>query len=555
MPDFYRKYNRFCLFEDIKLRRNKSTGLSCFLGLLFVVSSWFCPLAGAQTWPWLTPVSGIGSETISGLTTQTNNKSVVCGHFQNELSIGNISETASGNTDAFVAGLDATGQEEWILTGSSAGADKSADVATDSENNIYWAGEYWFDGTFGELTLSTTKSSKAIFLLKITAEGIPIWAKSIEATGNKVLAAMTTDGEGNSYLSGNFSDSLFVENMVLTAVAEKDFFIIKFSSAGDLLWAKQAGISGEIQPERMSYQNDLVAVTGSMRGRYDFGADTIQNNTNDSDAFLVVYDTDGNLNWARKIGGVNEQAGSDVAFDNNGNIYAVGSFFGVIRLLPDLEIQSPNLNDNLYFIKYDITGFPLVARSIGDLEIELSESLVFANDRFYWSGFFKNSFNVDGFSLQATGADFNTFILEIDMEAMIQEVHLVTSSETVLLSELAVDTEGQVFGAGALNGTAIFNDQMELTAANGFDSFVGQLTPLIVGTEEVLETRVKIYPNPATEYFRIESPRSDMEIRVFTIDGREILKTNQRMIDCRNWANGIYFLKLNSGKVYSVIKN
>lgn len=529
--------------------------LSCLLGILIVFNSWFCPQAAAQTWPWLTPISGMGSETISGLTTRTNNGLVVCGHFQNDLSIGNISELAAGNTDAFLAGLDPMGQEEWIITGSSAGADKSMDASTDADNNIYWAGEYWFDGSFGDLSLSTTKSSKAIFLLKITAAGIPVWARSIEGTGNKILGSMTTDEEGNSYLSGNFSDSLFVENIVLTANAEKDFFIIKFSSAGNLLWAKQAGIAGEIQPRRMSYQNNLIAVTGNMReGRYAFGTDTIQNNTNDSDAFLAVYDADGNVNWARKIGGVNEQAGSDVGFDDNGNIYAVGSFFGLIRLRPDLEIQSPNLNDNLYFIKYDATGYPTVARSIGDFEIELSESLVFANDRFYWSGFFKNSFTVDGFNLEATGDDFNTFILEIDTMAMVQEVHLVTSSATVLLSELTVDMQGQIYGGGAFNETAMFNDETELTAMNGFDGFVGPLLPLIVGTKEVFSTPIKIYPNPAMDYFRIESTLDDLEVRIFTMNGIEILKTNERLIDCRNWPSGVYYLQVVGNKSYLLMK-
>jgi len=529
---------------------------SFFLGILFLVSSWFCPHAGAQTWPWVTSLSGNGSETVSGLTIRTNDGPVVCGHFQNDISIGDLSKQSIGNTDAFLVGLDGSGEEQWILTGNSAGADKSTDVSIDLENNIYWAGEYWFDAVFGNLTLSTTKSSKAIFILKATPSGEPIWAKSIEGTGNKILGAMTTDAEGNSYLSGNFSDSLFVEDTGLLASAEKDFFIIKISPSGDLLWARQAGISGEIQPHRMSTQNDLIVITGSMRGSYDFGIDTIQNNTNDSDAFLVAYDANGEVNWARKIGGVNEQAGSDVGFDDHGNVYAVGSFFGLIRLRTDLEIQSPNLNDNLYFIKYNALGFPMAARSIGNLEIELSESLVFANDRFYWSGFFKNNFEIDGFSLEADGDGFNTFILEIDTLATVLNVHLVTSPETVLLSSLAIDEEGKIFGGGALNGIATFNDQTEITATDGFDSFVGQLTPLIVGTEEeeIFTSSIKIFPNPATEFIQIETTLEDLEIRVYNVEGREILKTNDRKIDCFNWPTGAYFLKVNSVGNYLLVK-
>ena len=529
---------------------------SFFLGILLLVSSWFCPHAGAQTWPWVTSLSGNGSETVSALTIRIDDGPVVCGHFQNDLSIGNLAEQSIGNTDAFLVGLDGSGEEQWILTGNSVGANKSTGVSTDLENNIYWAGEYWFDTVFGNLTLSTLKSSKAIFILKANPSGEPIWAKSIEGTGNKILGAMTTDAEGNSYLSGNFSDSLFVEDTGLLASAEKDFFIIKISPSGDLLWVKQAGISGEIQPRRMSTQNDLIVVTGSMRGSFDFGIDTIQNNTNDSDAFLVAYDSNGEVNWGRKIGGVNEQAGSDVGFDDHGNIYAVGSFFGLIRLGTDLEIQSPNLNDNLYFIKYNTLGFPMAARSIGDLEIELSESLVFANDRFYWSGFFKNNFEVDGFSLEADGDGFNTFILEIDTLATVLNVHLITSPETVLMSSLAVDEERKVFGGGALNGVATFNDQTEITTTDGFDGFVGQLTPLIVGTEEeeIFTSSIKIFPNPATDFIQIETTLEDLEIRVYNVEGREILKTNDRKIDCLNWPTGAYFLKVNSVGNYLLVK-
>jgi len=58
----------------------------------------------AQTWPWITPVAGNGSETISALSIRTDDGPIVCGHFQNELLLGNISETAINNTDAFLTG-------------------------------------------------------------------------------------------------------------------------------------------------------------------------------------------------------------------------------------------------------------------------------------------------------------------------------------------------------------------------------------------------------------------------------------------------------------------
>jgi len=508
--------------------------------LVVLLHCFFITKTDAQNWPWIMPISGAGNQTITGITTQPNTGIILtAGHFKNELTIDNSTEPAVGITDLFLAATNPDGVPLWVQTGHGLGANLSADVATDDQGQIYWAGTYWFTTDFGALSLTATKGAKALFLLKMDANGNPIWGQSIDGTGNKLLSAMIVDAAGNTYVTGNFSDSLFIENIVLTATAEKDFFIIKFAPDGNVLWTRQSGINGEIIPARMVYENNRIAVTGSMRGQYDFESDTIENNTNDSDAFVVVYDPDGAVEWARKIGGVNEQSGSDVAFDGAGNVYAVGSFFGLVRLRENLEIQTQNLNENFYLVKYNGVGDPLAARSIGGLELELSQALRIVNDRLYWCGYFRDGFTVDGFTLTADGTNFNSFVLELNTDLVVQAVYPVTSEAVVLLTELTALPTGELFVGGSLNGTADFEGTF-LSTTDGYDSFVGKLNTTLTDTKMPLSAGINIYPNPAQDWVRLETEEV-IATRVYTVTGTLILETMDKEIDCSEWRSGVYY--------------
>lgn len=522
--------------------------------LLFVLlTCFFIIKMDAQNWPWISPVAGAGNQTITSITIQPGTGNILtAGHFRNELSIGDNTTSSDGATDLFLIANSPDGVPLWSQTGHSPGADLSSDVAADNEGNIFWAGTFWFTTDFEGISLSAAKSNKALFLLKLDADGNLIWGKSIEGTDNKILSAMTADPAGNTYLTGNFSDSLFVDSRVLTATAEKDFFIAKFAPDGTVIWVEQAGISGEIIPARMVYDEDRIAVTGSMRGQYDFGTDTIKNNTNDSDGFLVVYNSDGEVGWGRKIGGVNEQDGSDTGFDEAGNVYAAGSFFGLVRLGQGLEIQTQNLNENLYIIKYDPTGHPLMARSIGGLDLELSQSLDIVDNRMYWCGYFRDEFEVDGFTLTAGETDFSSFVLELNTDAFVLAAHSVNSEATVLLTHLTALSDGTVYLGGSLNGTASFAGTT-LTASDGYDSFVGKLNATLTSVENTIARKVRIFPNPAKDMIRINEA-DIVSVQVYSAAGNLILETPQKEINCSAWVSGVYYFLIKT-KAGSVVIN
>src|SRR5678810_705196 len=60
----------------------------------------------------------------------------------------------------------------------------------------------------------------------------------------------------------------------------------------------------------------------------------------EEDMFLVTYDPDGNLNWAKVGGGTGPDAGSSTFVDADKNIYCTGNFIGPIDFYGDSSISA-----------------------------------------------------------------------------------------------------------------------------------------------------------------------------------------------------------------------
>jgi hypothetical protein len=73
------------------------------------------------------------------------------------------------------------------------------------------------------------------------------------------------------------------------------------------------------------------------------------------------------------------------------------------------------------------------------------------------------------------------------------------------------------------------------------------------GVAELNPYNVKVYPNPAKDFFTIELPEEKTDMKFVDISGRIIIKQNnltgKANINCQNIAHGIYFLQLTNQNV------
>jgi uncharacterized delta-60 repeat protein len=179
--------------------------------------------------------------------------------------------------------------------------DHAEGVAVASDGKIY---------TVGTTLSFSVGGDSDVFLLKYAPNGTLLLQQTYGTAGgfedgNGVAVA----GDGSIYVAGSSDNSKAL--------------LVKFAPNGALLWQRTwGGTQGEIAfGVAVSGDGASVYITGQT---LSFGAGFL-------DAFLVKFDSSGNLVWQRTWGGPINETGQAVAVAGDGSVYVAGdgnSFFG-----------------------------------------------------------------------------------------------------------------------------------------------------------------------------------------------------------------------------------
>jgi hypothetical protein len=130
---------------------------------------------------------------------------------------------------------------------------------------------------------------------------------------------VSTDGFGNAYVSGQTMGSLGGPN-----AGEQDNFLAKYDAAGNQLWIRQAGTSGQ-DSISTSWIDSAGNVYQAMHTRGALGGA----HQGESDIVVVKYDPSGTIRWATQIGTIaGDGAGGGIWGDAAGNLYIAGATSG-----------------------------------------------------------------------------------------------------------------------------------------------------------------------------------------------------------------------------------
>ncbi len=132
----------------------------------------------------------------------------------------------------------------WELTGKSGGfkAGRQNDLIFDEEGNIYVCGYFMQAANFGGIELMAEDEGRDVFVAKYDNDLNVIWAKSALGNGSDLAFSLCQASDGGIYVYGSFETDLNFDGTEIIAVDASDVFVAKYSSGGELEWAKKAGI-------------------------------------------------------------------------------------------------------------------------------------------------------------------------------------------------------------------------------------------------------------------------------------------------------------------------
>ena len=189
---------------------------------------------------------------------------------------------------------NSSGTVQWSNTLSSSGNDYVEGIAIDSSDNIFITGSTSgdLDGNTNANSNSESAGSYDAFLIKYDSSGNKQWTKQIGTSTYEKGRSVTTDTNGNIYLTGETMGSLDGN----TSIGSVDVFLTKYNSSGTKQWTKQFGTTSTDRGVAVTTDNSSsVYVTGETSGGFDGYTHSGYTNCGGTcpDMFLIKYNSDG----------------------------------------------------------------------------------------------------------------------------------------------------------------------------------------------------------------------------------------------------------------------
>jgi hypothetical protein len=276
------------------------------------------------------------------------------------------SDVLSYQTDNFSGTLVIDPTLGWATYFGGTDFDASYGLKVDGIGNVYIFGE-----TQSSASIATTGAyqttyggSRDAFLAKFDTTGNLLWATYFGGSGTEQGRGLAIDDTGNIYVTGATLSSSGIATSgahQITYGGGRDAFLVKFNSAGTLLWGTYFGGSNYDDGSGVCVDTlGNVYVTGytsSSAGISTSGAyQTIL--AGSSDAFLAKFTSNGIIQWSTYYGGSSADNGISISCDNSGKIYLFGATNSTsgIATIGAHQTTAGGGGDDAFLARFDASG-------------------------------------------------------------------------------------------------------------------------------------------------------------------------------------------------------
>jgi len=432
-------------------------------------------------------------DTSTGLRLDESGNVYILGFFSGTVDFnpgpGTFNLVSAGGWDVFISKLDSSGNFIWAKRLGGTGNDAGYAMALDAAGNVYTTGSFRqtadFDPGAGVFNL-TSPGNAEIFVSKLNSSGEFVWAKRLGGTGNNMGYGIETDGLGDVYITGQFSQ---------TADFDPGDEVYNFTSAGS--W----------------------------------------------DIFVTKLDASGDFVWAVRRGGGAWDRGNSLAIDASRNVYIAGEFQANVQFNPEGESMLLSSAGG-----YDVFMWKLSqCTNSGTDSYDACDSFTWIDGNTYYSSNTTATHILTNAAGCDSTVTLNLTIPVID-PAVSFENGVLTAAETEAgytwidcATNLAVPgEEGQSFEPMESGSYAV-------DISSGGCSVRSECTTVVITSVEVKEqvTPITIYPNPSSGGVVFMAASEDLNVKVYSGPGQLVKEFNHRATDGRTelyLERGLYLL-------------
>jgi len=296
-----------------------------------------------------------------------------------------------------------------------------------------------------------------------------LWGKGIGTTGVDEGTQIVVDASGNVYTTGffigtaDFDPGAGTFNMTSNTTTWYDVFVTKFDASGNFVWAKRIGGSLNDLPTGLVLDNaNNLIISGYFNGTVDFDPNAGTTNltaAGNEDCFIWKLSDQGNLVWAKRLGGAQNDRTYDVAVDASDNVYATG----VMNVSGDFDPGAGTVTltavggQDCYVIKLNAIGDLTWVKQIGgtgnevgiDVEVDQSNNTIV-------SGYFTATPDFDpgaGTATITSAGSNDIFIEKLDASGNFVFVKSIGGTSDDQPTSTKIDGNNNIVAVGFFAGT------------------------------------------------------------------------------------------------------
>jgi hypothetical protein len=320
---------------------------------------------------------------VNSISFDQSNDFVIAGGYQVSMKLGDLILDSSGSYDVFLAKGDANGDFVWAQNIGGQDQDKPADVAFDSDNNIFvsgsWAGDTLHIGDqilVNDAALVGDNFDR--WIAKFDTMGDLNWAVREAGGETEWGAELAATSEGGVVTHSKLFGEVNIEGNTISAGGT---MTSKYGPDGAFQSAEKITECDFLIPFEFIYEEDkeLTLTTDGSDNFYfgvsyssaeiTIGAETLSNAGTDigsADFALFKMGLDGTVEWSESYGGMDNDEITDMVISPDGSGTIVGFSSSIEMGLGDLDLSYDGLSQNFFVAEFEsATAIPALDLQIG----------------------------------------------------------------------------------------------------------------------------------------------------------------------------------------------
>ena len=315
-------------------------------------------------------IGGSKNDAFNAITKTIDGGYITAGYTQSN--DGDIISKANISFDFLASKFSAENTLEWQKTFGGSEDDKALDIIQTLEGDFIILGS----SESSDLDVSENAGSKDFWLVKLSNKGVLLWEKSFGFSGIDYGTTLLETKEGGFLITGvldvSASDGQGNAKSTATKHSGGDYWAIKTDHTGTLEWSRFFGGSfTEVPSGVLETDAHNFIIVGSSDSN-DFN---ISNSKGSYDFWIIKISTEGTLLWEKSFGGSEIDEAKAITRTNDGNFIIVGDTRSA-----DKNVSKNNGAADIWVLKVSSEGNILWEKTIGGANFDAARAIYKTQD-------------------------------------------------------------------------------------------------------------------------------------------------------------------------------